>query len=131
MKAPSMSFGATYDKMLIDLELIPWSPLYMVSLVIASFLGEKYLGSPLMAHHFMEFLIVDHKSAYHDVLGPSTLMEHAIATIKDDRMGPRECYLNSLRKAKPRSVSMILVDTKMLDAPGEGPTLKQRKTSKW
>lgn len=99
-------------------------------------------ASPQVAHHFMEFLVVDRRSAYHRVLGryhrvlgrPAlkelwavTSIHHlcmkfsterGIATIRGNQMGSMESYLNSLKKAEPR-VYMVL-DAKMLEAPEEG-----------
>lgn len=69
----SILFGATQDKILIDHELTPCPPLYMVSPAIASFLGKNNLVMEmwsllLIAHHFMEFFIVDHRSVYYGVI---------------------------------------------------------------
>lgn len=83
--------------------------------------------APLIAHHLMEFLVVDHRSTYHGVLGRSALkglwavtsiyhlcmmfpMENCIATVRGAQQNIRECYFNSIRKAEPRSVNVILMD---------------------
>lgn len=42
-------------------------------------------------------------------------------------MGSRECYLNSLWKAEPQSVNVIIMDIEMFEAPEEGPTPKYGK----
>lgn len=92
-----------------------------------------------MAHHLMEFYIVDHRSAYHGGLERPTLIElwvvtsfhhlyikfptdQSFAIVRFDQMGLRECYLSSLWKSKPRSTNMVLIDAEMLDAFVEGPT---------
>ncbi|XP_022883419.1 uncharacterized protein LOC111400225 [Olea europaea var. sylvestris] len=107
-------------------------------------------SAPLVAQHFMEFLVVDHRSAYHGVLGRPALKdfwavtsihylcikfstEHGIATIQGDQMGSRACYLNSLRKSESRTVNVIItevanesgLDVEMLDTPEIGHTSKQ------
>lgn len=81
--------------------------------------------------------MVDHRSAYHGVLGRPALNElgavtsihhlcmkfptdRGIATLRGDQMGSRKCYLNSLRKSEPRSTNMIYLDEEMVDAPAEG-----------
>lgn len=38
-------------------------------------LAVEMEATPLTTHHFMEFLIVDHRTAYHGVLGIPTLKE--------------------------------------------------------
>lgn len=136
-------FGTTFDKMAVDHELTPMSsPLY-------GFTGDSIIprgkitiavemgALPQVAHHFMEFLVLDRRSAYHGVLGRPALKElwavtsihhlcikfpteRGIATVRGDQMGSRECYLNSLRKAEPR-VNMVL-DTEMTEAPEGQPS---------
>lgn len=53
-----------------------------------------------------------------------------IATVRGDQMGSRKCYLSSLRKFEPRSINMIILDTKILNEPEEGSTPKEEETSK-
>lgn len=43
-------------------------------------------------------------------------IENSIATIRENQMNARECYLNSFRKAEPRDVNVILVDISTDDA---------------
>lgn len=43
------------------------------------------------------------------------LIENDIATTRGDQINARECYLNSLRKAEPRDVNIILLDIYMDD----------------
>lgn len=135
-------FGSTFEKMAVDDELNPMtSPLY-------GFTGDSIIPkgqitlvvemgtAPQVAHHFMEFLVVDRRSAYHGVLGRPALKElfvvtsihylymkfpteQGIATVRGDQMGSRECYLSSLRKAEPR-VNMVHCDAEMAEAPAEG-----------
>ncbi|XP_022886722.1 uncharacterized protein LOC111402573 [Olea europaea var. sylvestris] len=109
-------------------------------------------SAPLVAQYFIEFLVVDHRSAYHGVLGRPALKdlwavtsihylcmkfptEHGIATVRGDQMSSRACYLNSLRKSEPRTVNVILAevpaevgtDVEMLDAPKQGHTFEQEE----
>ncbi|KAL2542883.1 Ribonuclease H [Abeliophyllum distichum] len=74
-------FSSTYEQMNIDVPLEPSTePLYgftgdcvtpkgIIRLAVA--IGEE----PLAAHTFMEFLVVDRRSAYHGVLGRPVLKE--------------------------------------------------------
>lgn len=55
--------------------------------------------------------------------------KEGIATVQCDQMSSRECYLSSLRIYEPRSINMVLLDTKMADAPEEGLTPEQGETS--
>ncbi|CAI9762902.1 unnamed protein product [Fraxinus pennsylvanica] len=103
-------FGTTFDKMAMDHELTPMSsPLYgfIVDRIIPRgkiTLAVEMGASPQIAHHFMEFLVVDRRCAYHGVLGRPALkelwavtsiyhlcmklpMERGIATIRGDQMG--------------------------------------------
>ncbi|CAI9763836.1 unnamed protein product [Fraxinus pennsylvanica] len=72
-------FRTTFDKMAVDHELTPMSsPLYGFTGDIIIPRGKITLAveigaSPQVAHHFMEFLIVDRRSTYHGVLGRPTL----------------------------------------------------------
>ncbi|XP_022891925.1 uncharacterized protein LOC111406782 [Olea europaea var. sylvestris] len=109
-------------------------------------------SAPLVAHHFMKFLVVDHKLAYYRVLGRPALKdfwvvtsihylcmkfptEHGIATVRGDQMGTRVCYLNFLRKFEPRTVNVIIteadneadMDIEMLDVSEQGHTSKQEE----
>lgn len=87
----------------------------------------------------MEFLVMDHRSVYHGVLGLAVLKElladtsihhlcmkfpteRGIATIRGDQISLRKWYLSSLWKFEPRSMNMILLDTKKVDMPVEGST---------
>lgn len=51
--------------------------------------------------------------------------ECSIAIVKGDEVASKKGYLNSLRKVKPQNVNIVLVDTEMLNAPGEGSALEQ------
>ncbi|KAL2533422.1 Ribonuclease H [Abeliophyllum distichum] len=74
-------FSSTYEQMNIDVPLEPSTePLYGFTgdcvtpkgiIRLAVTMGEE----PLAAHTFMEFLVVDRRSAYHGVLGRPTLKE--------------------------------------------------------
>lgn len=95
--------------------------LYMASPEITSLLMEKTTLAVEMGEftqtslNFMEFLVVDSRSAYHGVLGKPalkdlgavTLIHHlymkfptkqGIATVRKNQRGAHECYLNSIRK---------------------------------
>lgn len=144
-KMVNILFGSTYEKMLVDHELTPMSkPFYGFSgnsiilwrrITLAVEMGAFLL----VDYHFMEFLVVDHLSAYHGVLGRPVLKElwpvtsihhlcmkfsskHGIATVLGNQMGSRECYLNSLPKAEPRN--MIIMNIELFDLPEEGLTPK-------
>lgn len=52
---------------------------------------------------------------------------YGIATIRSDKMGARECYLNSTRRAKPRDVSMVVMDVDIVDALEEWHTSGQEE----
>lgn len=119
-------FGAIYDKMLIDHKLIP-----MIA-TLYGFIGESIilkgrvtlvvdLGSPLEGSSLKELWVV---TSIHN-LCTKFRTEQGIPMVVGDQMGLREFYLNLLRKAEPRSVNMVLVVTKMLDAPVEGSIPKQ------
>ncbi|XP_022883423.1 uncharacterized protein LOC111400228 [Olea europaea var. sylvestris] len=109
-------------------------------------------SAPLVVQHFMEFLVVDHRSPYHGVLGRPALKdfwaitsmhylcmkfptEHGITTVRGDQMGSRACYLNSLQKSEPRTVNVIItevatepnLDMEMIDAPERGHTSEQEE----
>lgn len=126
-------YRATFDKMEVDHELTPiTSPLYeftsdniisRVKITIAMEIGM----APLTAHHFMEFLVVDYRSAYYGVFGRPNLKElwvvtsiynlcikfptkNGIATIRGDQRNARKCYSNSIRKVESRSMNVILMD---------------------
>lgn len=68
-------FGTTFDKMTVDHKLAPMTaPRYGFTrdiiiprrrITLAIEMGEY----PFRAQYFMEFLIVDHRFAYHRVLG--------------------------------------------------------------
>lgn len=45
--------------------------------------------------------------------------DHEVETIRGNQRGTRECYLGSIRKAKPWDVKVIIVDMDMIDVPGE------------
>lgn len=47
-----------------------------------------------------------------------------IAIVRGDQISARQCYLNSLRKAKPRDVIIILMDIDMNDIFEKGQTLE-------
>ncbi|XP_022899349.1 uncharacterized protein LOC111412653 [Olea europaea var. sylvestris] len=107
-------------------------------------------SAPLVAQHFMKFLVIDHRSAYHGALGRPVLKDlwaitsihylcmkfptkHRIATVRGDQMGSRACYLSSLQKSEARTVNVILTevpaeistDVEMLNAPKQGHTSEQ------
>ncbi|XP_022856148.1 uncharacterized protein LOC111377303 [Olea europaea var. sylvestris] len=94
--------------------------------------------SPQTTMNFMKLLVVDNRSAYHGVLGRPALkelgaitsihhlckkfpMENGVATVRSDQRGSRECYLNSIRKAEPQDIHVIIVDKVMIDVPGDAP----------
>lgn len=52
---------------------------------------------------------------------------YGIATIRSDKMGARECYLNSTRRAKPRDVSKVVMDVDIVDALEEWHTSGQEE----
>lgn len=89
---------------------------------------------PLVAHRYMEFLEVNHRSTYPGVLGRPTLKklwvvtsihhlcmkfptEQCIAMIWGHQMGSRECYLNFLRKSEPRIMNVIITGIEMIVVP--------------
>lgn len=140
-------FGTTFDKMKVDHELTPVSsPLYgftgdgivprgKITLTIE--MGEE----PLIAYHFMEFLMVDNRSAYHGALGRPALTylwavtsihhlcikfptKNGITTVRGDQRGAREYFSNSLRKAEPRTL-VIFTDIDVDDLPKQGNALEQ------
>lgn len=43
--------------------------------------------------------------------------ENGITTVRGDQKSARECYTNSLRKAKPIDVNVILMDIEEDDDP--------------
>lgn len=120
--------------MLVDHELNPMAkPLYWFagnSIV----LWEGLLWQLKWAHpHFMEFLTVDHRFAYHGVLGRPALKELWAVTsihhlrmkfpikqgtvmVRGNQMGSRKCYLNSLQKGGALERKRDIMDIKMFDA---------------
>lgn len=74
-------YGAAFDKMEVDHELtLMTSHLYGFtsnSIIPLSkiTLETEMRVTPLMAHHFIEFLVVDHYFAYYRVLGRPSLKE--------------------------------------------------------
>jgi len=46
-------------------------------------------------------------------------IEHKNATVRDDQKGVRKCYLNSIRKAEPWDVNVVLMDVDIVDALGD------------
>ncbi|XP_022889170.1 uncharacterized protein LOC111404618 [Olea europaea var. sylvestris] len=74
-------FGATFDKMILDYKLTPTTtPLYRFIEDIITSSGRITLAVEMGQQsqtnmNFMEFLIVDSKSAYHGVLGRSALKD--------------------------------------------------------
>lgn len=81
MSSVNIIYGASFDKMEVDHELTRvTSPLY-------GFIGDNIVSrgkitlameigvAPLMAHHFMEFLLVDYHFAYHGIIRRPSLKE--------------------------------------------------------
>lgn len=137
-------FGATYDQMEVKQALTPvTSPIYGFtgdSLIPRGKIGLAVeMGEvPLVSKNLMKFLVVDHRSAYHGVLGRPALTElwavtsvhhlcmkfpteHGVATVRGDQRSLRLCYTNSIRKAEPRNVNVILmeIDYPMAEASEE------------
>ncbi|KAL2512216.1 Reverse transcriptase domain-containing protein [Abeliophyllum distichum] len=133
-------FSSTYEQMNIDVPLEPSTePLYGFTgdcvtpkgiICLAVTMGEE----PLAAHTFMEFLVVDRRSAYHGVLGRPALKElwavtsihhlcmkfsteGGIATIRGNQPKARKCYRNALRKAEKKEMNMTICDVEMEEAP--------------
>lgn len=86
--------------------------------------------------NLIEFSIVDNRSVDHGVLGKPALKDlravtsihhlcmkiptdQEIASVRGNRRGIRECYLNSIRKVEPRHVNVIIMDINMPNAPAE------------
>ncbi|XP_022865625.1 uncharacterized protein LOC111385468 [Olea europaea var. sylvestris] len=144
-------FVSTFDKMILDHKLMPTStPLYefmgdsitqrgKIALVVE--MGE----SPQTTMNFIEFLIVDSRSAYHGVLGRSAIKElgalkefeavtsihqvcmkfptkNGVARVRGDQRGSRECYLSSIRKVDLRDIHVIIANIVMADVPGDAPS---------
>ncbi|KAL2487247.1 Uncharacterized protein Adt_32003 [Abeliophyllum distichum] len=132
-------FSSTYEQMNIDVPLEPSTePLYGFTgdcvtpkgiIRLAVTMGEE----PLAAHTFMEFLVVDRRSAYHGVLGRPALKElwavtsihhlcmkfsteGGIATVRGNQPEARKCYRNALRKAEKKEVNMTFCDVVMEEA---------------
>ncbi|KAL2505919.1 Uncharacterized protein Adt_21540 [Abeliophyllum distichum] len=132
-------FTSTYEQMNIDVPLEPSTePLYGFTgdcvtpkgiIRLAVTMGEE----PLAAHTFMEFLVVDRRSAYHGVLGRPALKElwavtsihhlcmkfpteGGIATVRGNQPEARKCYRNALRKAEKKEVNMTFCDVVMGEA---------------
>ncbi|KAL2525974.1 Uncharacterized protein Adt_11028 [Abeliophyllum distichum] len=132
-------FLSTYKQMNIDVPLEPSTePFYgftgdcvtpkgIVRLAVT--MGEE----PLAAHIFMEFLVVDKRSAYHEVLDRPVLKElwavtsihhlcmkfsteGGIATIRGTQREARKCYRNALRKAEKKEINMTILDIEMEEA---------------
>ncbi|XP_022851659.1 uncharacterized protein LOC111373373 [Olea europaea var. sylvestris] len=99
-------------------------------------LAMKMGESPQTTLNFMEFLIVDSRPTYHEILrrpalkklGAVTSIHHLcmkfstkneMKTVRSNQRGLRECYLSSIRKAKPWDVNVIIIDMDMIDVPGE------------
>lgn len=107
------------------------------------------MGEPMVvAHYFMEFLVVDHWPVYHGVLVNTALkelwavtsihhlymkfpIEKGIATVWGNQMESKECYLNSLWKAKSQSINLLIIDIEMSDVLEKGPTPNKEKTLKY
>lgn len=100
-------FQTTFAKMIVDPELI-----FIYTNPIIRFIGDR--------------IIPREKITFAVNMGelPQTALNlcmkfptpHGIATIRSDKMGAHECYLNSTRKAKPRDVSMVVMDVDIVDA---------------
>ncbi|XP_022880580.1 uncharacterized protein LOC111397837 [Olea europaea var. sylvestris] len=106
-------FGSTFDKMILDHELTPTTttPLYGFTgdsitprrkITLAVEMGE----SPQTTMNFMEFLIVDSQSAYHEVLGRPALKELGAVT-----------FIHHLSMKLPTENGVITVK----DVPNEAP----------
>ncbi|KAL2497049.1 Uncharacterized protein Adt_22599 [Abeliophyllum distichum] len=132
-------FSSLYEQMNIDISLEPSTePLYGFTgdcvtpkgiICLAITMAEE----PLATHTFMEFLVVDRRSAYHGVLGRPALKElwavtsihhlymkfpteGGIATIRGNQPEARKCYRNALRKAKKKEMNMTIRDVVMEEA---------------
>ncbi|KAL2499539.1 Uncharacterized protein Adt_25089 [Abeliophyllum distichum] len=134
-------FSSMYEQMNIDVSLEPSTePLYgftgdcvtpkgIVRLAVT--MGEELLT----AHTFIEFLVVDRRSAYHGVLGRLALKElwvvtfihhlcmkfsteRGIATIRGNQPEARKCYRNALRKAEKKEINMTIINVEMNEASG-------------
>ncbi|XP_022880877.1 uncharacterized protein LOC111398174 [Olea europaea var. sylvestris] len=130
-------FGSTFNKMILDHELTSTTtPLYRFTGDNITSRGKITLAVPQTTMNFMEFLIVDSRSAYHGVLGRPALKElgavisihhlcmkfsteNVVATVRGDQRGSRECYLSSIKKIEPQDVHVIIADVVMADAPGD------------
>ncbi|KAL2543282.1 Uncharacterized protein Adt_04260 [Abeliophyllum distichum] len=137
----NLIFSSTYEQMNIDVPLEPSiEPLYGFTgdcvtpkgiIRLAVTMGEE----PLAAHTFMEFLVVDRRSAYHGVLGRPALKElwivtsihylcmkfpteGGIATIRGNQPEARKCFRNALRKAEKKEINMTIRDVEMEEVLG-------------
>lgn len=140
-------FEATFNKMIVDRELTPITIPYMTSSETASLQGKKITLTVEMEEssqtslNFMEFLIVDSRLAYHGVLGRSALkdlgvvtsiyylrmkfsIEQGIKKVRGDQREAWEYYLNSIRKAEPKDVNVIITNMEMLDVGQVRPQIR-------
>lgn len=75
--------GVTYDNMLVDHERPPRPFHYTNSLTTALFQNEKTTlvvemrVCPQMARHYMDFLMIDNRSAYHEVVEKPSLRNYS------------------------------------------------------
>lgn len=105
--------GATLDKRKVDHELTLINFFYCFtgdSIILKEkiTLVVEMITPPLIDHHLMEILVVDHCSAHHGILGRQTLKElwvvtsihhlymkfsteNGIPTVRSDQMRAREC----------------------------------------
>ncbi|XP_022856189.1 uncharacterized protein LOC111377343 [Olea europaea var. sylvestris] len=140
----NIMFRSIFNKIILDHELTPTTTsLYGFTgdsitskgkIILAVEMGE----SPQTTMNFMEFLIVDSRSAYHGVLSRPALKELEVVTsiyhlymklptengviiVRGDQRGSRECYLSSIRKVEPRDVHAILTNVDMADIPSKAP----------
>lgn len=127
MKFRSMSYmGLPFDKMKVyHMLTLVTSSLYKFtgdSIILRGkiTLATKIRVTPLTAHKFMEYLMVDHRSAYNGVLRRPTLKElwavtsihdlcmkfptkNGIIIVKGYQQSIRECYSNSVRRWNQRA----------------------------
>ncbi|KAL2540117.1 Uncharacterized protein Adt_01095 [Abeliophyllum distichum] len=137
-------FLSTYEQIYIDTILAPSTePLYsftgdcilMKGIVCLAVIMDK---EPLAANTFIEFLVVDRRSAYHGVLGRPALKElravmsihhlcmifsteRGMATMLGNQPEVRKCYMNTLRKAEKKEINMTFLDVEMTEASKETP----------
>lgn len=130
-------YGSAYDKMEVDHELT------LVNFPLYGFTGDNILPSRkitlatemgIVAHNFMEFIVVDRHSAYHGVLGRPILKklwvvtsihylcmkfptEWSIAIVRGDQRSTRECYSSSVQKNNPPSINAILMEIDEVNDP--------------